>query len=97
MVIPNARWETVKRIHQVVLDHSPTDRATVLTDLCAGDEPLRREVESLLAYETSADAFLDTPAVDVAAKTLAGARQTLVGRMLAHYPCRGAPRGRRHG
>jgi serine/threonine protein kinase len=85
MVIPNARWETVKRIHQVLLDHSPTDRATVLTDLCAGDEPLRREVESLLAYETSADAFLDTPAVDVAAKTLAGARPTLVGRMLAHY------------
>jgi eukaryotic-like serine/threonine-protein kinase len=89
MVIPNARWETVKRIHQVVLDHTPTDRATVLTDLCGGDEPLRREVESLLAYETSADAFLDTPAIDVAAKTLAGAGETLVGRMLAHYRVEG--------
>jgi len=86
MVHPEARWETVKRIHQFVLDRAPDERSTVLTDMCGGDEPLRHEVESLLAQEAAADAFLETPAVEVAARTLADARAaTLLGRLLGHY------------
>src|SRR5215468_8304186 len=86
MVHPNVRWDTVKRIHQAVLDRDPNERATALTEMCGGDEPLRSEVESLLAHEASADAFLETPAVEIAAKTLADTRAaTLVGRVLGHY------------
>jgi serine/threonine protein kinase len=86
MVHPDARWETVKRIHQFVLDRHPNERFTVLSEMCGGDEPLRREVESLLAHEVSADAFLETSAVEVAARTLADARAArLLGRLLGHY------------
>jgi Tol biopolymer transport system component len=51
------RWEAIKRV-LAALDDAPTaDRAKVLTVACAGDEDLRREVESLLAYQSRAEAF----------------------------------------
>src|SRR6516162_6873763 len=51
------RWEAIKRV-LAALDDAPTaDRAKVLTVACAGDEDLRREVESLLTYQSRAEAF----------------------------------------
>jgi hypothetical protein len=41
-----------------------------LHEACGDDEALRREVESLLAQEQSAEGFLSVPAVDVAAKLI---------------------------
>src|SRR2546423_15488384 len=35
-----------------------------------GDESLRREVESLLAYQTQAEEFIEAPALQVAAELL---------------------------
>ena len=61
-------WTTVKRIHQSALDVDPSERAAFLDESCGGDEALRREVESLLAYATEAESFLERPAVDIAAQ-----------------------------
>ncbi len=41
------------------------DRSARLDELCGDDAELRREVERLLALETDAGDFLDTPAVDL--------------------------------
>jgi serine/threonine-protein kinase len=57
------RWREVSRIYGAVLTRSESDRPGVLADLCANDQELRREVESLLASGAGA-ALLDRVAVD---------------------------------
>ena len=52
---------------------------------CQGDEELRREVESLLAYDQQAQQLLDRPAMEMAAEKLAGEPPSLVGRKLGPY------------
>src|SRR5688572_18694784 len=80
------RWPTVKRLHQAALEREPSQRAAFLDDACAGDETLRREVESLLSYEISADSFMESPALDLAAKRVRQQVGTpLLGRTLGHY------------
>jgi serine/threonine protein kinase/Tol biopolymer transport system component len=56
------RWQKVERIFNRVLDAGDGRRAGVLEESCAGDEGLRREVESLLAQHESAGDFIETPA-----------------------------------
>jgi len=57
------RWADVERLCRAALDVEPAARAAFLDEACAGDAELRREVESLLAQESHADAFLEVPAV----------------------------------
>src|SRR5687767_4919273 len=42
--------ERAKDLFLAALSHSPADRQARLAEACAGDEELRREVESLLAF-----------------------------------------------
>src|SRR6185503_6136896 len=80
------RWATAKRIHQAALERHASQRAVFLDDACAGDEALRREVESLLAYEEEGERFLESPALEVAARSVSEDRDArLVGRTLSHY------------
>jgi tetratricopeptide (TPR) repeat protein/predicted Ser/Thr protein kinase len=79
-------WTMVKRIHQSALDVDPSERAAFVEELCDGDEALRHEVHSLLAYATEAESFLERPAVDIAATSPGESRkETLVGRTISHY------------
>src|SRR6185503_4014026 len=80
------RWATAKRIHQAALERHASQRAVFLDEACAGDEALRREVESLLAYEEDAERFMESPALEVTARNISQDRDTrLVGRTLTHY------------
>ena len=56
------RWDKIESIFQKALDADSGHRASVLEDSCAGDESLRREVESLLAQHEKADQFIERPA-----------------------------------
>jgi serine/threonine protein kinase len=61
------RWVRVREIFDGALERPAKDRAAYLRVLCAGDDDLRRDVESLLAsHDTSRD-FLETPAVHLSA------------------------------
>ena len=64
-------WEQVALLHRAALQYEESRRAAFLHDACAGDEDLRREVESLLAYEGKAENFMEVPALEVVAKQLA--------------------------
>jgi Tol biopolymer transport system component/predicted Ser/Thr protein kinase len=84
------RWRMIERICNSVLEHGPEDRDAFLQQACAGDEPLRKEVESLLAYRSRAEHFIKRPAVESAAKVLAEdkaseANTELLGNSLLHY------------
>lgn len=65
------RWQQVERAYSLVAGADPLTRGARLDEVCAGDEELRHEVASLLAQESGAPAFLSTPALDVAARSLA--------------------------
>ena len=56
------RWRKVESIFHEALDAGDSGRAGVLEQSCAGDEALRREVESLLAQHVKGGSFIETPA-----------------------------------
>jgi len=62
------RWQHIERLYHSVLEKKVNERAAFLDQACAGDEGLRREVESLLSYAGAAADFIETPALEVAAK-----------------------------
>ena len=81
-----ANWERVKQVYETTLAKDAAEREAFLDEVCAGDDDLRREVQSLLAHKTDAEHFMDEPALEVAAKTLTDDPETsLAGRRLSHY------------
>jgi len=70
--VRDERWEEVERIYHLTLERESSERPTFLVQACAGDETLRREVESLLTYEHDAESFIEAPALEVAARIMAG-------------------------
>ena len=49
------RWQQVDALFHAAAERAPVDRAAFLADACAGDDSLRREVESLLAADSAAE------------------------------------------
>ena len=54
------RWQHIARIYELAVDQDLSARDKVLSEACAGDETLRREVELLLRQET-AQVVVDRP------------------------------------
>jgi serine/threonine protein kinase/tetratricopeptide (TPR) repeat protein len=80
------RWEQIENLFHAVLDLTQSQRHAFLHQACAGDDELRREVESLLASHEHARAFIESPPDDVAAGMLADAQaNSILGRTLGHY------------
>jgi eukaryotic-like serine/threonine-protein kinase len=67
------RWREVERLYDLALTYPEGERGPFLREACAGDDALRQAVESLLAVHPGAEAFLETPAVELAARALAQA------------------------
>ena len=57
------RWRQIEQLYHAALERDANERAAFLSDSCAADHALRREVESLLEYQPRAADFIETPAV----------------------------------
>jgi hypothetical protein len=68
--LTSERWRRIEEIYYAALARGESERAAFLADASAGDEALRREVQCLLDQPTSADGFLEGPALAVAARML---------------------------
>ncbi|HJX93432.1 MAG TPA: protein kinase [Pyrinomonadaceae bacterium] len=80
------RWQQVERVYQSALEKDAGERAAFLAEVCAGDDALRQEVESLLEYQKRSEDFIESPALDVAAKMIAMQQSRVVaGQMINHY------------
>jgi eukaryotic-like serine/threonine-protein kinase len=75
----------VERICLGALDLEGTARRTYLDSACDGDADLRREVESLLAYEQAAEGFIHAPAVEHVARALAKSATLSSGDRIGPY------------
>lgn len=56
------RWAQIRQVFDGALERPAKDRAAYLRVLCARDDELRREVETLLRSHEESDDFLETPA-----------------------------------
>ena len=89
------RWQRVENLYHAALELEGNRRVAFLEESCAGDEELRREVESLLAHQKGAHDFLEVPAMEEAAKAVAQANAQkdrnsddslgIVGETVSHY------------
>ena len=73
------------------MELDPSRRAEFLERSCGADKELRRKVEALLAHETKAEHFIESPALEVIGKLVAGERgiregeSKLIGTTVSHY------------
>src|SRR5215213_166272 len=90
----NERWNHVDQLLQSALDIPAVERDVYLRHACGADQRLEDEVRSLLAAHDRADRFLGAPAINLAARELAGERSDdgrqaggdpLIGQTLSHY------------
>jgi Tol biopolymer transport system component len=80
------RWQQIKEIFHSALEREPAERSAYLARVCAGDESLRKEVESLIAAHEKDGSFIDSPAYEVAADLVAGGQDELSkGQTFGHY------------
>jgi serine/threonine protein kinase/WD40 repeat protein len=63
-------WQEIERIYHAAREQDASARAGFLVKACAGDEGLRREVESLLAQDEEVGSFLQSPAIEMTPASL---------------------------
>jgi tetratricopeptide (TPR) repeat protein len=88
------RWKQVDGLLQAVLERKPEERDAFLRNACAADEDLEGEVRSLLAAQQQAGSFMESPAIEEAARALAQQQRndnerqpddSPIGRTISHY------------
>ena len=65
------RWLQIEQLYHAALELDAGERGAYLAKVCAGDEVLRKEVESLIESDAQAGEFIESPAIEVAARSLA--------------------------
>ena len=86
------RWKQVDRLLDAARTRPRDERDAFLRDSCVDDEALEREIRSLLAAHDQAGSFLESAAINVAARALALGRDTssasadsLAGQTVSHF------------
>jgi serine/threonine protein kinase/Tol biopolymer transport system component len=84
-------WRRVEELCQRAMELDPNRRAEFLESSCGDDKELRSKVESLLALESRAEHFIESPALEVMGKLIARDPRTreggekLIGSTVSHY------------
>ncbi len=84
------RWQEIDKLLSEALTRDPGQREDFLEQSCAGDEELRKEVGALISAHEKVGSFMESPALDVAARDLAknagpGRKLDFVGQTILHY------------
>src|SRR5437016_10034351 len=84
------RWQQLDRLFHLALERAPEERAAFLDQECAGDQQLRKEVEVLIAAHERAGSFIEKPALEVEAWSLANRRgdagnEPMLGKTVGRY------------
>src|SRR5215469_1856609 len=90
--------QQIERLYHAALEHDESEWEAFLDVKCAGDEDLRREVNSLLFYSKHSERFIEFPALETVARELAAEHgdeeasrgysdsiQNLEGYTISHY------------
>ena len=83
------RWQHVAKVYQLAAEHDLAARDAFLAEVCAGDEALRREVESLLR-EDDASVVLDRSIWTLAGRLFGEGLELTPGSLLGPFRIEGA-------
>ena len=64
------RWRRIDELFEAALEREGEERTQFLTEACAGDVSLRREVERMLKFDEQARDFIESPAFEVATELM---------------------------
>jgi tRNA A-37 threonylcarbamoyl transferase component Bud32/dipeptidyl aminopeptidase/acylaminoacyl peptidase len=79
------RRSEIERICQAALDQDAHSRVAFVAEACAGDDALRREVESLLARQSASESFIEAPTLEVAADGVGAEGSVAIGQSIGPY------------
>jgi Tol biopolymer transport system component len=81
------QWKRIEEIYQAAADVDGAQRDGLLTEACAGDSELRRQVESLLVHRSEAFGFIESEALHVLAANLRTESESdpMLGKQFSHY------------
>ncbi|HYK21265.1 MAG TPA: hypothetical protein VEV42_11060, partial [Pyrinomonadaceae bacterium] len=80
------RWKLIDQILDELLDSSPSQRKTILTNRCGTDAGLRLEVEKLLAATEKVSDFMEVSALELTSEALdLQTTDSLVGKPVGNY------------
>ncbi|HJP93310.1 MAG TPA: protein kinase [Pyrinomonadaceae bacterium] len=82
------RWQQLDHLFHSALEVAQEKRAAFLREVCAGDDSLLRHVESLISAHEEAGSFIESPALEVEARELAGETaptKIASGKTISHY------------
>src|SRR6185503_11267832 len=79
------RWREIEDLYHQALALKGGERAAFLDRACEGDDDLRRELESLLSFESRAENFIELPAFEVAATMLRDQTPSPIGKNIGPY------------
>jgi eukaryotic-like serine/threonine-protein kinase len=65
------RWRRVEELYQKAMEQEEGQRAAFVERSCAGDQTLRAELDSLIAYARQTGRIIDQPAMEVIAAVMA--------------------------
>ena len=81
------RWQHIKTVFYGALACPPGERDSFIDSACAGDDAVRREVSELISAHGESGEFLNAPAFELAARSLAGSKPEALapGQLISHY------------
>src|SRR6266850_4745678 len=81
------RWQKLDQLFHSALECTSSERDTFVAEACEGDDSLRQELQSMIAHHQQAGSFIEHPAYEVAAETIAedDSSDTLVGQFVGSY------------
>jgi eukaryotic-like serine/threonine-protein kinase len=80
------RWQQLDEIFHSALQRKSAERVAFLDQACVGDESLRKHVEALLCAHEEAGSFIEGPAMEVEARSIADDHVGLAaGQAIGHY------------
>ena len=85
------RWRKITGIFEAALKRDPASRAAFVAEACPGDDALRQEVEAMLSSHERAGGFIESPAMEVAARQRGSVRTTGQGIVCSQGCPEGAP------
>jgi hypothetical protein len=59
--MPSEEWAEVEQLYHAAMKLAPSARETFLENACAGNTALRKQIESLHAYDEQAAPFRESP------------------------------------
>lgn len=81
------RWQQIKDVFYAALERPPGERSSFLDSACAGNSQMREEVSQLISVHEQSGEFLDVPAFEAVARSIAAttSRELSEGQVVGHY------------